>query len=159
MCYHAFLQGIFLIQEPNPCLLCLLHWQAGSFPLALPGKPLSAYTWLCYFPLVTLYFEKCFLSVKLFQTVSENSKYPLGSRMQVHTWLWAEPLGQACWGLCSDLKRCQVVRSLFRCCRVWTLPALGLGHGSCVPTLHRQKELVCYKFGVIFSPQDQWAED
>ena len=23
---------------PNPCLLCLLHWQLGSLPLALPGK-------------------------------------------------------------------------------------------------------------------------
>ena len=23
---------------PNPCLLCILHWQLGSLPLALPGK-------------------------------------------------------------------------------------------------------------------------
>ena len=23
----------------NPCLLCLLHWQAGSLPLTAPGKP------------------------------------------------------------------------------------------------------------------------
>ena len=23
----------------NPCLLCLLHWQVGSFPWAPPGKP------------------------------------------------------------------------------------------------------------------------
>ena len=23
----------------NPCLLCLLHWQAGPSPLAPPGKP------------------------------------------------------------------------------------------------------------------------
>ena len=23
---------------PNPSLLCLLHWQVGSLPLALPGK-------------------------------------------------------------------------------------------------------------------------
>ena len=33
------LQGTFLIQELNPCLLHLLHWQAGSLPLAPPGKP------------------------------------------------------------------------------------------------------------------------
>ena len=26
----------------NPHLLCLLHWLAGSLPLALPGKPVSA---------------------------------------------------------------------------------------------------------------------
>ena len=33
------LQGIFPIQELNPCLLYLLHWQAGSLPLALPENP------------------------------------------------------------------------------------------------------------------------
>ena len=31
-CY-AFLQGIFLTQGWNSCLLCLLHWQVGSLPL------------------------------------------------------------------------------------------------------------------------------
>ena len=35
----AILQGIFLTQGLNPCLLCLLHWQACSLPLAPPGKP------------------------------------------------------------------------------------------------------------------------
>ena len=35
---HAFLQGIFLTQGSNPCLLCFLHWQAGSLPVAPPGK-------------------------------------------------------------------------------------------------------------------------
>ena len=35
---HAFLQGIFPTQGSNPYLLCLLHWQAGSSPLAPPGK-------------------------------------------------------------------------------------------------------------------------
>ena len=33
------LQGIFLTQGLNLCLLCLLHWQAGSLSLAPPGKP------------------------------------------------------------------------------------------------------------------------
>ena len=33
---------IFLTQGLNPCLLCLLHWQAGSLPLAPPGKPTGA---------------------------------------------------------------------------------------------------------------------
>ena len=32
------LQGIFLSQRSNPHLLHLLHWQAGSLPLASPGK-------------------------------------------------------------------------------------------------------------------------
>ena len=35
---HALLQGIFLTQESNLRLLCLLHWQEGSLPLAPPGK-------------------------------------------------------------------------------------------------------------------------
>ena len=37
--YHFLLQGIFLTQGSNSNLLCLLHWQAGSLPLAPPGKP------------------------------------------------------------------------------------------------------------------------
>ena len=32
-------QGIFPTQGLNLCLLCLLLWQAGSLPLAPPGKP------------------------------------------------------------------------------------------------------------------------
>ena len=36
---HALLQGIFLTQGSNPCLLCLLHWQACSLPPVVPGKP------------------------------------------------------------------------------------------------------------------------
>ena len=35
---HALLQGIFLIQESNLSLLCLLHWQVCSLPLVPPGK-------------------------------------------------------------------------------------------------------------------------
>ena len=31
---HAFLQGIYSTQGLNQFLLCLLHWQAGSLPLA-----------------------------------------------------------------------------------------------------------------------------
>ena len=36
---HTLLQGIFLTQGLNLCLLCLLHWQVCSLPLAPPGKP------------------------------------------------------------------------------------------------------------------------
>ena len=35
---HALLQEVFLTQGSDPCLLCLLHWQADSLPLAPPGK-------------------------------------------------------------------------------------------------------------------------
>ena len=37
----AILQGIFLAQGSNSCLLRLLHWQVGSLPLVPPGKPPS----------------------------------------------------------------------------------------------------------------------
>ena len=40
-CY-ALLQGIFLTQGSNPCLLCILHWQEGS----LPSAPI---TWYLFF--------------------------------------------------------------------------------------------------------------
>ena len=36
---HTLLQGIFPTQGSNLHLLCLLHWQADSLPLAPPGKP------------------------------------------------------------------------------------------------------------------------
>ena len=35
--------GLFLTQGLNPRLLSLLHWQAGSLPLAPLGKPQSVY--------------------------------------------------------------------------------------------------------------------
>ena len=35
---HVFLQGIFPTQGLNPRHISLLHWQAGSLPLAPPGK-------------------------------------------------------------------------------------------------------------------------
>ena len=46
---HALLQGIFPTQGSNLRLLCLLHWQAGSLPLAPPGKPLRNYICLYIF--------------------------------------------------------------------------------------------------------------
>ena len=39
----SFSKGIFLTQGLNPHLFCLLHWQAGSLPLAPSGKPLYIY--------------------------------------------------------------------------------------------------------------------
>ena len=39
VCCHFLLQGIFLTQGSNLSLLCLLHWQVDSLPLAPPGKP------------------------------------------------------------------------------------------------------------------------
>ena len=36
---HSLLQGIFPVEGLNPHLSCLQHRQAGSLPLAPPGKP------------------------------------------------------------------------------------------------------------------------
>ena len=41
MGWHFLLQGIFLTQRLNPCVLRLLCWQTDSLPLAPSGKPLS----------------------------------------------------------------------------------------------------------------------
>ena len=40
---HALPQAIVPTQESNLCLLCLLHWLAGSLPLAPPGKPQQSF--------------------------------------------------------------------------------------------------------------------
>ena len=39
---HALLQGIFPTQGSNPHVVCLLHWQVGSLPLAPPRKPYTS---------------------------------------------------------------------------------------------------------------------
>ena len=36
---HFLLQGTFLTQGQNLCLLCLPHWQVDSLPPAPPGAP------------------------------------------------------------------------------------------------------------------------
>ena len=40
---HFLLQGIFLTQGMNPCLLHLLHWQADSLLDVPLGKPCGGY--------------------------------------------------------------------------------------------------------------------
>ena len=44
---HALLQRIFPTQGWNPHLWSLLHWQASSLLLTLPGKPLYDYMNVC----------------------------------------------------------------------------------------------------------------
>ena len=39
-CCHGLFHRIFPTQGSNPHLFSLLHWQAGSLPLAPPGKPM-----------------------------------------------------------------------------------------------------------------------
>ena len=37
--FHAILRAIFPTKGLNSHILCLLHWQTDSLPLAPPGKP------------------------------------------------------------------------------------------------------------------------
>ena len=62
MACHTLLQGIFLTQGSKTHLLCLLHWQVKSLPLAPPGRftkfPFIILTCVAFFlaipfPLVT----------------------------------------------------------------------------------------------------------
>ena len=41
---HALLQEIFLTQQLNWGLLCLLHYQVGFLPLAPPGKAFTSFS-------------------------------------------------------------------------------------------------------------------
>ena len=45
---HFFLQGMFQTQGLNPCLLCLLHWQEVSLPLAPLSWDSATYFLLCF---------------------------------------------------------------------------------------------------------------
>ena len=45
--FHFLLQRIFPTQGSNPCLLCLLHLQAYSSPLAQPESPVCLYLYGC----------------------------------------------------------------------------------------------------------------
>ena len=53
MSCHFLLQGVFLTERSNLCLLQLLHWQADSLPLATPEGP-----WLKGSPFKFRIFEK-----------------------------------------------------------------------------------------------------
>ena len=55
--YHFLFQGIFLTQGLNPHLLCVLHWQVGSSPLASPGKPKALYSSSIFFFFFLSYFR------------------------------------------------------------------------------------------------------
>ena len=64
---HFLLQGIFPIQGPNSHLLCFLHWQAGSFPLAPPEKPpVTSWvtSWVNFLICHICFFYFCFLCIE-----------------------------------------------------------------------------------------------
>ena len=101
---HALLQVIFLTQGLNPCLLCLLHWQAGSLPESRLDQYISgcfrisqmkAVAWLsslsqhsslyintCWQAVLSLYFF-CF-SFLYFSQSSSTSKFLLLFRFLIY---------------------------------------------------------------------------
>ena len=83
---HGLLQGIFKTQESNPHLFCLLHWQAGSLPLAPPGKPVSVpslYVFIC-FPLSPI----CNMALlRFFSLLHKVLTFPLASLFQYHLFI------------------------------------------------------------------------
>ena len=52
------IQGIFLTQGAKLCLLHLLHWWAGSLPLAPPRKPFLLYACSQFFKSASWYYYK-----------------------------------------------------------------------------------------------------
>ena len=68
---HSFLQGIFLTQGLNLCLLHLLHWQVDSLPLAPPGNPAKE-SWK-----YSYWFSRPPQYRKMKQTLSTNPPYLL----------------------------------------------------------------------------------
>ena len=83
---HALLQGIFLTQGLNPSLLCLLHWQMGSLPLASPGNPLSSLSH-CYFGVSVTHWWPKFELIKFSFILQTFSEHP-PSVQHWASWLW-----------------------------------------------------------------------
>ena len=67
--FHDFLQGIVPTQGSNPCLLHILHWQADSWPLVPPGKPVG--TAACS---TACMYSSCMYSCFLCSWVHEGSR-------------------------------------------------------------------------------------
>ena len=71
---HFILQGIFLTQGPNPCLL---HWQADSLPLSHQRSPLSSTS-----------FNKCIMACVLHFSIIQNFTI-LKKKKKIH---WTLPI-------------------------------------------------------------------
>ena len=84
---HALLQGVFPTQGSKN--LCLLHWQAGSLPLAPPGKSQNKincdhYWFFTLWPVCSHYF----LTSSLYGNRWENS----GNNVRLYFWGAPKPL-------------------------------------------------------------------
>ena len=81
--FHALLQGIFLTQILNLHLLCLLHWQVGSFPLGSLGKPL-----MCQYKVI----NKFLLNTRASLMAQMVKNFPAMQETWVQSLGWKDPL-------------------------------------------------------------------
>ena len=91
---HFLLQGIFPAQGSNTCLLRLLHWQEGSFLLALPGKPILDFIAKTEYSYTLFY--KCSQSSKVFYSLiqkveSQRSAFALWATSVVPAIIFLSP--------------------------------------------------------------------
>ena len=83
-----FLQGIFLTQGSNSCLL---HWQAGSLPLAPPGKPRSLlYNSMAQKGLVVCWCQPLSKTPKACKQLTNKTVINLSERRRgrIHLYMW-----------------------------------------------------------------------
>ena len=97
---HSLLQGTFLTQGSNPCLLSLLHWQVGSLPLSHLKKP-----WECIFAQISFHFtfSTSLLHLRILSQWRRTSNSPAilepGGWKRVE--LQGEGKGRRLWAWCS----------------------------------------------------------
>ena len=96
------LEGIFPTQGKNPHLLCLLHWQVGSLPLAPSGKPFEPHTQFLKILLLDLCTKENFWSIisflpapisnEFFDSWISNTKFDIITCSHksdlIHLWFW-----------------------------------------------------------------------
>ena len=134
---HFLLQGIFPTQRSKPRLLHLLHWQAGSLPLAPPGNLLRRQV---------SQFIHSFLSTSLQPRGLQHTRLPCPS-----------PTPKACSNSCPFSRWCQpTISSLSSPSPLAFSLSQHQGLFQWVSSLHQvakvlefQKARVATKYGVV----------
>ena len=82
---HTLLQGIFLTQGSNLCLLCLLHWQVDSLPLSHVESPMPI-LYILYLSSVYLYtsYSAITLNHYIYSTLYMLSRSVVSSSLRPH---------------------------------------------------------------------------
>ena len=172
---HALLQGIFLTQWWNPCFLHLLHWQADSLSLELPGLPgvrlgsdepvmlvtaVGAPAWL----LCTDYSQH-FLSVSWGETRHHRSDLYLAQKecsgLFIPSLFWPQR------GMVGEISWCQIRGQHLRSRRprlepqlgpiVWTLLAFLPDQQGCVTCPGSQPRVKVLTPIPVLAPQNYWG--